>query len=70
MEVYKILMIIISFLIVFSAIKKIKGGMSFEEYSIGRGFGLWIVFVIKFIFIVVTLITCINWTFLNYKITF
>jgi len=70
MEVYKILMIIISFLIVFSAAKKIKAGMSFEEYSIERGFGIYLLTVIKFIFIVITLIDCINWTLLNYKITF
>ena len=70
MEVYKILMIIISFLIVFSAIKNIKRGISFEDYLFNRGFGIYLLTVIKFIFIVITFIDCINWTFLDYKITF
>jgi len=70
MEIYKLIMLSLSFLFVLSAVKKIKNGMSFEEYSIGRGFFLWAWFIIKAFFTIATLIVCIDWSFLNYKITF
>ena len=70
MEIYKILMLAVSFLFVFLAVKKMRKGMSFEEYSLGRGLGLWIWFVIKCIFVAGTVIYCIDWSFLNYKISF
>ena len=59
-----------SFLFVFMAVKKIKNGMSFEDYAIGRGYFLWMWFCFKFLFVITTLIFCIEWSFLNYKITF
>lgn len=70
MEVYKILMITFSFLFVFLAVKKILGGMSFEDYATGRGFILWLWFLLKTIFIIATLIFCIKWNFLMYEVKF
>ena len=68
MEVYKILMLAVSFLFVFSAVKKMRKGMSFEEYSIKRGYLLWMWFCLKFMFVIATIIHCIDWSFLNYKL--
>ena len=70
MEIYKILMLAVSFLFVFSAVRKMRKGMSFEEYSIGRSFGLWVWFLIKCVFVIATVIHCIDWSFLNYKLRF
>lgn len=70
MEVYKILMLAFSFLFVFSAVKKMRKGMSFEEYAIGRGYFLWLWFILKAGIIIVTIVHCIDWSFLNYKISF
>ena len=68
MKVYKILLMVFSFLFVFSAVINISKGMGFEEYSIGRGLWMWMWFVIKFFFVLFTIIRCINWSFLNYKV--
>lgn len=68
MEVYKILLIVLSFLFVFSAVRKISKGMSFEDYSIGRGLGLWMWFGFKLVVVIFTIVKCIDWSFLNYKV--
>lgn len=70
MEIYKILMLITSTLFIAHALVKIGKGMSFREYSIGRSFGLWLLFCWKVVFIIATTVMCINWSFLTHKINF
>jgi len=73
MEIYKILMLVVSFLFVFSAVKKMRKGMSFGDYALGRGFIIYVLTVFKLAFIIVTVyhfLSLLDWSFLNYKISF
>jgi hypothetical protein len=74
MEVYKILMIIISAVFIFFAAKKIREGMSLEEYAFEEEY-LW--FCAKVLFVIFTVVilleplfASVNWKgFFEYKIT-
>ena len=72
MTVLDLILLAVSFLIVFSAAKKMrKEGLTLWEYAIDRGFGLWYLFWFKSVFLIVIGIyfyNRIDWSFLDYKI--
>ena len=72
MTVLDLILLAVSFLIVFSAAKKMrKENLEFWEYMIDRGFILWMGFWFKVVFLIYTVIhfnTLVDWSFLDYKI--
>jgi len=63
--------VLVLYIVISAFVKCRKEGWGFIDYSLDRGFGLWIWFCIKLSVIVISAVYLghrINWGFLNYKL--